>query len=350
MGDNDRNESAIAPQGIPRRRRGRLLLLAGVSLTALALLLGFLFRDRLLSRWRGEDDLGNRFPPGALADYLPEDSEAVLTVNVRQLRESRVGRQHLAPILQHLIRQAGGRLRWMDLLGIKPLEDLDSLQISFAPNAGGQPLWLVRARLDRSRIQIGPDKLQETKLNHFRIWECTDRETRRTTLLAPVGDILVVSEARGRVLSALKQASDPRPIAVRDATLREMLAKVDRRQSLWLAASIKSLGSLAGIEDYFLKMVLRPRLAHADSVHGGITCAEDVQVELHFRSATEERAARLETDLQAMREAAPGFELLLGRKKELLPLLRLLSSASINREGNKVLLRSRLLERMKDEG
>lgn len=342
MGDNDRNDPAVATEGISRRRPWRILLLIGATLAALTLLLGFLFRDRLLSRWRNEHNLGNRFPPGALTDYVPEDSEAVLTVHVRQLRQSPVGRQQLAPILQYLIRQAGGRLRWIDLLGISPLEDLDSIQISFAPGVGGQPLWLVRGRLDPSRLQIGPNKLQETNFDRFRVWEYVDLEAKRTTLLVPVGDVLVVSESRGRLLATLKQASDPRRITVRDVTLREMLAKVDRRQTLWLAASIENLGSLVGIEDYMVRVVLSPLLAYAESVHGGLTCAEDVQVELHFRSATVDSAASLEARLREIREAAPGLSLLLGSKKEFVPLLRLLGSAKINREDNRVLMRSQL--------
>jgi hypothetical protein len=343
MGDNDRNDPAMARDGNPRRRPWRMLLLTGAALAALALLLGFLFRERLYSRWRAEDDLGNRFVPGALADYVPEDSEAVLAVQVRQLLESPLGRKHLAPILQYLIRQAGGRLRWMELLGVNPLEDLDSIQITFAPAAGGQPLWLLRGRFDRSRILIGPDKLQETSLDRFRVWQCTDRQAKRTTLLAPVGDTLVVSESRDRVLAALKQASNPRPIAVRDATLLEMLARVDRGQSLWLAASIKSLGAIDGIDDYLLKQILRLLREHAESVYGGVTCAEDVQVELHFRAATPQSAEMLATDLQNISEVALGLAMpLFGRKKELVPVFRLLGSGKINREQNQVLLRCRL--------
>lgn len=342
MGDNDRNDPACATDGIPRRRPWRLSLLAGGILAVLALFLSFLFREQLLSRWRDTDALGNRFPPDSLADYVPENSEAVLAVDVRQLLESPVGRQHLAPAMQRLLRQAGGRLRWMDLLGIKPLEDVDYLQIAFAPAAGDQPLWLLRCRLDRSRLQIGPDKLQETDLDRFRVWQCSDREARRMTLLAPVADRLVVCDSRGPMLAALNQAADPRPLMVRDANLREMLAKVDRRQSLWLAASFRSRGNIAEIDDYLLKMVLRPLLAHADSVHGGISCAEDVQGELHFRSATPERAAKLETDLRSICEAAPGASWLLGRRKEFSPLLRLLGSSKIEREGNTVLLRCQL--------
>lgn len=341
MGENDRIDPSIAMDGSAHRPLRRLPLWAGVTLAALTVLLCFLFRDWLLNRWRGVDDLGNRFPPGALLDYVPEDSEAVLAVNVRSLLESPVGNR-LMPLLQQMIRRGERQLPWMDLLGLNPIDDLDSLQISFAPGTSGEPLWLARGRLDRSRIQIGPDKLQETTVDHFRVWEYTERRPKRRTWIAPVGDMLVVSETPGRALSALKQASAPRPIAVRDATLRELLTKVDRRQSVWLAASIKSLGSIAGIEDPFLKLVLRPLLEHSESVYGSIACREDVQVELHFRAATAEGAQRLEAVLQSMCEAAPGLGYLLGRQKELLLLLRLLGSGKTHREGNEVLLHCEL--------
>lgn len=349
MGDYGTNDPTKDMQGVPRRRLWRTCLLAGVLGAALALLLGFLFRDGLLRIWRGDNDTSNRFPSGVLADYVPEDSEAVLAVNVRTLRESPLGWQQLGPSVQQLLRQAERRLRWLDLLGLKPLDDLDSLNISFAPAIGGEPLWLARGRLDRSRIQTGPNKLHEATLDHFRVWEYVDRPAKQTTLLTPVGDMLIVSETRSRLLAALQQASDPWPVAVRDATLRQLLGQVDRQQSLWLAASIKSLGAIAGIDNYLLKLVLRPLLAHAESVYGGISCGEDVRAEFHFGASTDEDAARLETALQSICETAPGAALFLGRQKELLPLLRLLGAAKIRRDGKMILLRSRLTETQREE-
>lgn len=341
MGDNDRIDTPLARDGSPHRRPWRFLVLFAVTLLALTVLVGFFFRDWLLSRWRAEDDRINRFAPDALRDYVPEDSGAVLGVDVRELRESPVGRR-LAPSLQQLIRQGGSRLRWIDLLGLNPLEDVDSLHISFAPGIGGEPLWLARGRLERSRIQIGQDKIRETTLDHFRVWDYIDPRAKQTTLLAAVGDTLVVSETPGRVLAVLKQASAPQPLVVRDDVLRQLLTKVDRRQSLWLAASLKSLGSSAEIDDPVLKLVLRQLLAHAESVHGGITCTEDIRLEFHFRAATEDRAKRLEAELQRLCEAAPGAGLLLGRNKALLPLLRLLGSGQTRRDGNEVRLSCRL--------
>ncbi len=340
MGDNDRNDPLVATDGRSRRRLGRLFFLAGLVFAGLVLA-GFLFRDRLSHLWHSQDDQGSRFPSGVLADYVPEDSQVVLAVNMRQLREAPAGHQ-LAPALQQLIRRAGGRLHWLDLLGIHPIEDIDNLLISFAPTSGGEPVWLIRGRFDRSRMQFGPDALQETTLDRVRVWETTDRREKRTTIVAPVGDMLVISEARVRVQAALKQASNPRSVSVRDATLRELLTKVDRRQTVWLAAALKRLGPvLTEIDDYWLKLLLRPVLARAESVYGEIQCAEDVRAELHLRSATEEEAIQLEKSLENLRALAGEGASLLVRRKEWQPLLRLLSAGEIHRDGTMILLRCR---------
>ncbi|MHB1425501.1 MAG: hypothetical protein ACYC3I_20225 [Gemmataceae bacterium] len=342
MRDNDSNDPSSALEGVSRRLPRRGLVLVGAMAAGLALVLAFLFRDWLPRAWRGDDDLGKRIPPGALADYVPEDSEAVLAVNVRQLLESPLGRRPLLPPLRHLLDLVEQRLRWLDLARINPLEDLDTLRISFAPAADGQPLWLARGRFDRTRFQRGADKLQETTLDQFHVWEYSDRAAKRTTLLAPLGDMLVVSETRESVRAALRQAFDPQPIRVRDAVLRELLTKVDRRQSVWLAASIKSLGPISGIDNLLLKMLLRPVLAHAESVQGGIVRNEDVQAVLHFRTATEQDAAQLEMDLNSVRDLAREGSWLLGRQKELLPLLHLLGTSQISRDGTMILWRCRL--------
>lgn len=342
MGGNDRNNPLAAMDGIPRRRLRNLLLLTGLLLAGLGLG-GFLFRDRLQHLWHIEDDLGKRFPPGALAEYVPEDSQAVLAVNVRQLQESPAGRQQqqLAPAVQLFIHRSGGRVHWIDLLGINLFDDLDTILISFAPATGEEPLWLIRGRLDRSSMQIGPNKLHETSLDRFRVWEYSDRREKRTTIIAPVGDMVVVSESRVRMRAALEQASNPRPLVVRNRALDELLTKVDRQQALWFAASFKELGPLTEIEDYWLKLLLRPLLAHAESAYGEITCADDLRAELHFRAATAEEAGQLEMSLESIRNIVREGASLLIRQKELLPLLRLLGAGEIHRDGTMILLNCR---------
>lgn len=342
MGDQEKQDSAMATDSIPHRGRRRLFVLAGETAACCSVLLAVLLIAWMIRAWRGGDeDPGVRFPPGVLADYVPEDSAAVLAVNTRQLKESPIGRQGLKPFLRQLAMQAEGRLPWLELTGINPLEDFDTLLISLAADGGGEPVLLARGRFDRSRFQIGADKLRAQLVDGFRVWEHSDRSAEPTTLLAAVGDTLVVSKARSRVQAALRHARDPQPIQVRDVTLRQFLMKTDRRQSVWLAASIKRLGPISGIDDYLLKMILRPLLAHAESVYGGVTCSEDLRAELHFSTNTDEDADQLETDLKSLCEAAPGAALL-GRQNELLPLLRLLAASQIRREGKILVLSCRL--------
>lgn len=341
MGHENSNDCANAMDGAPRRWR-RILLPAGAILAGLVLLLGIVFREEILRSWPWGEGRANPFPPGVLADYVPADSEAVIAVNIRSLLASPAG-QRLTPSLRQLVRRGEQQLRWMEPLGIKPFDDLYYLQISFAPSGGGQPLWLARGRWDRSRFQIGPDQLREKMVDHFRVLEYADRSSKRTTLFALAGDALVVSDTPTRVLAALKQASDPQPLTVRDTTLRELLEKIDRRQGLWFAASFKHLAPVADFYSVWMNMILTPLFQHAESVYGGLTCADDLRAELHFRTATEESAAKLEAGLQVIiREVVPGAALLMSRQQELLPLLHLLGSGETSRDGRTVSLRCRL--------
>ncbi len=306
------------------------------------LIAAFFFRDALWNWWTGGLEAEDHFATGALDDYVPEDSEAILVADLRSLLQSPVGRRHLKPIVQQLLRRTDALPRWLELLGVNPENDLDLIRISFAPGSGGSPLWLMRGRFDRTRAHIGPDKLREKRLGRYRLWEYNDTAAKQTTLLALAGDTLIVGETQDRVREALEQAHDPRSISVRDATLGTLLTKVDRRQPLWVAASIKSLGSIANIDNYLLRMVVNPLFQNANSLYGGVKVADDLRLELTVATTTAEQADRLQFDLRDMRDAAPGAALLLGDQKELAPLLRLLGSTKIGREGKVLRLHGRL--------
>ena len=143
---------------------------------------------------------------------MPQDSEAVLFVNVRQLSETPRGRQHLAPLIRHLFEQAAKRLRWFDYANINPLSDLDTLRISFAPVRADNRY--CRCRSDRS-LSLS-DRSGLNSRNSRSIISVSqghnEHAAKRTTLLAPLGDMLVVGETRDSVQAALRQAIDPQPI------------------------------------------------------------------------------------------------------------------------------------------
>ncbi len=336
---NDPSCGTSNETGRPRRARWISVVFASAVVLTVAV---FILRNSFWDWWTGGLEGEEPFASGALDDYVPEDSEALLVADLHALLQSSVGRQRLKPILQRLLRQSDALPRWMEMLEVNPENDLDLVRISFAPGSGAAPLWLMRGRFDCSRAHIGPEKLRERRLGRYRLWEYTESAAKRTVLIALAGDTLIAGETQERVREALEQARDPHSISVRDATLGKLLTKVDRRQPLWLAASMKSLGSIANIDNYLLRMVVNPLLQNADSLYGGVKVADDLRLELTIGTTTAEQADRLQIELRSLREAAPGAALLLGDQKELTPVLRLLGTSKVSREGKILRLHSRL--------
>ncbi len=280
------------------------------------------------------------FPPDALAGYLPADSTVVLALNVRPLLDAPVVRTRLGPALRNLLRRGANGEPWIDLAGIDPFADIEQIQVSFAAGDPAHPLWLVRGRFSRARFQVGPDKLRP-RIEHGRgIYEYTDPDF-GPTLLAPVGDTLVVSAVPGRLDDALAHAAEPRPVRFRYPALAALLKQVDQKQAVWLAASLADFGAVGGLKDWALSVVLRPVLAHAQTVSGGIALTDDVRAAFAFRARDEDGARRLEEDLKREAEAARGFSLFV-RDEDLLPVFQLLATGTTTREGDGVSLRCRL--------
>jgi hypothetical protein len=322
----------------PVRRRKAAVVLAAVAALVVGLTLAF------WKPWRGypEGPVVEHFPEGALDGYLPEDARGVLTVNLRPLLAAPAAREHFRKPLEQLIGRGEREHPWMGLLGVAPLTDLDRIQVVFCSRDRDRPLWLARGRFDAARLQTGPGKLRERIDEGFRVYEYPDPAAGRVTTLALAGDTLAASDDRARVYAALVYAAGSRKAVRVDPALEELLRKVDRGQVLWLAVSFDKLGRVGRLPSLGLDLMLRPVLNHARSARGGVTCGEDVRAEFHFEARDEAGADRLETGVRSACEAAGGASLLPGIEPHLLPLLRLLATGEVTRDGLEVRLRCRL--------
>jgi hypothetical protein len=320
------------------RRRKAAAVLAAVTALAVGLILPF------WKPWRSypEAPVVEHFPEGALDGYLPEDARGVLTVNLRPLPAAPAARKQFRKPLEQLIGRGEGDHPWMGLLGVDPFTDLDRIRVVFCTRGPDRPLWLARGRFDPARFQTGPGKLRERVEDGFRVYEYTDPAGGRVTTLALAGDTLAASDDRARVYAALAYAAGSRKAVRVDPALVKLLGKVDRGQALWLAVSLDKLGHVGRLPSLGLELMLRPVLKHARSARGGVTCAEDVRAEFHFEARDEAGADDLETGLRSACETAAGASLLFRIEPDLLPLLRLLATGEVTRDGLEVRLRCRL--------
>ena len=220
------------------------------------------------------------------------------------------------------------------LLGVEAAVDVDAVRLAFSPGDHGRPLVLLRGRFDRAHFSTGPGKLEELKLNGFRLYR-HENEGRDLTL-ALAGDTLVVCLSRARVVAALLHAAGKGATPLDNQRLKGILDKLDRKRAIWLAADLVKLGA----PPLEFEAVLRPVFAETDALSGGVTSEAEARVEIDFAARTEANAARLEEHLKAVvKVAAGGAVFMLDENKK--SLLQLFASAEITRRGTEIRLRSR---------
>jgi hypothetical protein len=284
------------------------------------------------------------FPADALADYLPPDAVGLLTVNVRQILDSPTVAGPLRDGLARLIHKDSGGQQWLHLLGIDPLADVDCFQMIYRRGAPGQPLVLTRGRFQPARFRLGADGLQEVRDgpgDQFRLYEFRDADEERATALALAGDYLVACDSRRSVVDALNAALAPDKVTAADKSLHQALARVDRKQEVWLSVPLARLGPIPRLSNKGLELILRPVFRLATNVEGGLSCDKDVRGEFRFTTATDQDAEQLDTALKSVCELAQTAPLLLGKDKDVKPFLALLATGATSRVGTSVVLRCR---------
>jgi hypothetical protein len=288
------------------------------------------------------------FPGGALQQYLPGDTAAVFTLDVKRWRETSAAGKGLHDTLQYLFGKDEMGRGWLPLTGIEPLRDLDEVRLLLSSHAVFDPLVILRGRFDPSCFQTGAGELSRCLVDavgsRFALFEYHDRWRGEIVALAPAGEYLVVCDARAPVLAALRHAAAPSPTASLDRRLSRLLEKVDRRHTFWLAVSLEQLRPVPKLNNKALELILRPILQYADSIEGGLTLADEMRAEFVFQTRNEVVAQNLEELLRSSCDVAQGVPLLSGVDPALRPLFQLAGSGEVTREGTALRLRCRLAE------
>lgn len=286
-------------------------------------------------------DLKHDFPPGALDGYVPEDAAAVFDLRVRQLLDSPVVRTHLRPQVGGLLARDASSARWLSLVGVSPLADVDEVRAVVSRADPGRPLLLLRGRFDESRFRTGPDQLRLAPRDGFRVYESRGPGT-ALTYLAPAGDYLLTCASADRLLAALRHALYSGSLLPRDSRLRELNATSPGGRALWLAVSFGALGRVPKLTNLGFEALLRPVIENAAGVEGNMTAGDDLAATFRFEARDEETAAKLEEVLRSACEVAQGAALLHGVDDDLTPVFELLGTGEVTLDGTCVVVRCRL--------
>lgn len=246
--------------------------------------------------------------PARAADIeklLPDDTTAVLTINVGQILDSAVVKKYVLPDIEAKVNTEVGKV--VRLLGLNPVKEISAVTFA-SPGGSDQNKWLgvVSGSFDPGRIQSAvdqfskgrPDAVAVHRQGEVRIYEDLSNKDDQSSWPKYFALLdrhtLVASPNKDYVTGAVARAAGKQESKL-DAGLRALLAKQDPKQSLWLAAVAskemrQQLAKNGGAKDFADKI---------QSLSGGVTLAEDVRLNLRVQTSDPNAARQVRQSLEA---------------------------------------------------
>lgn len=223
--------------------------------------------------------------------YLPEDSETVLNLNVRQILDSQIIKKNFLEPAQEALR---GNDQVQDILkdlGFDPFKDLDRIVIA-APGGTEKDRGLVilHGRFDVAKFktkgeQVAKDYSENLKIHKILggkhvLYEVNVPDMDDPLFVALAGrDTLLASPGKDYVVDALKKSQDlsKNKPALKDKKFQTLLEKVDTRQSLSLAV-VKNPDIQKALES--VPGDIKGMIEKIQALGGGLTISDEIKLEL----------------------------------------------------------------------
>src|SRR5437868_13847798 len=251
-----------------------------------------------------------RAAEASVEKLFPDDTQAVLTVNVRQILDSAVVKKFVLPDVEAKLNTEVGKV--VRLLGLNPVKEISA--VTFAtPGGSDSAKWIgvVSGEFDPARIQSAvdqfakgrPDAVAVHQQGNVRIYEdlsSKDGQTNWPRYFALLDrHTLVASPNKDYVTAAVGRAAGKQASKL-DPGLQTLVEKQDPKQSLWLAAVAskemrQQLAKNGGAKDFADKI---------QSLSGGLTLTDDIRLNVRVQTSDPNAARQLRQQLEAGKAVA----------------------------------------------
>lgn len=241
---------------------------------------------------------------------LPDGSELVVFVNVRQLLDAPLVVHSLLPEFKMAWEKDGFKPRAVaQLLKFDPFKDVASITLATpVKQAADKALLIVHGRFDVDAFQTaaeiyanrGADDFKAHKQNALRYFEFKEPRSGRagfaafldkeTFVAAPSADVLLAAAARHRDRKAPRVAKE----------LEALLNKVDGTQTFWLAGVVAD--DLK--KELVSNPVVRKTVDALQSIQGGISIAEGIRGDLRIQTSEAHAASEVRKLLEGIKSLA----------------------------------------------
>jgi len=291
---------------------------------------------------------------GLLDPYLPDDSEVVVTVNVRQILGSPLVKKHGLQKAREALKDLDQVEAVLKDLGFDPFKDLERVTVAGPGGAEkDRGLLIVHGSFNLAKFKSKgeeaardyPDYLKIHKVPDVRagathvVYEVSPPDADTTIFVALSGkDTLLASLGKDYVVDALKKAARKAKPALKNKEMQGLLEKMDENQSVSVAALGSALTKGGGGP-----AAVKAQAEKVEAVGGGVTVGEDLKVEVALATKTAEGAKELHDSLdKGLKQALALLSVLTSAQKELNPALEVVKALRVTIKGKVVTLKGRV--------
>ncbi len=264
--------------------------------------------------------------------FLPANTQAVITVNVKQMLECPLVKKDL-PKLQEQIKSNAEATKRLTALGFDPFKDLDSITIGAAGVEDNEQVVIVaRGKFDTAKFKALADKEKDNVKTHMvngqAIYEANVPGQQKPLFMALVdGNTIVAGMKQSDVADAFEIKAGKKKSEVKK-DLQGLLAKSNPSQSL----SVVMLGSALGNGIPFGDKV--------ENINGGVILGDDIKTSFVITTKDAESAKGLSELLQQALEQGKQFVAIFAQQqKELEPLAGLINVLKVEAKENLVTIK-----------
>jgi len=224
-----------------------------------------------------------------LDPYLPEDTESILNLNVRQLLDSELVKKYFLKLAQDELRENEEIQSILKDLGFDPFKDLERIVVATPVSTErDRGLVIAHGRFDVAKFKAKGEEAAKDYPDHLKIHKILGGKQLLYEVLFPQQDepifvaiasrdTILISPGKDYILNALKKSGKDTKPTLKNKQFQELLEKVDARQSLSLVMVAnpditKTLKKAPGdIKDMIEKI---------RAVAGSLTISDEIKLEL----------------------------------------------------------------------
>lgn len=239
---------------------------------------------------------------------LPDDTDVIISINLRQILESGVAKKHALQDLEKGFKSNPEAQKVLDQLGLDPMKDIFSVTLATSGTGGQNGLAIVHGSFDPAKIHAAadgvakahPEILKFQKENNTRVYEIKDASQPLPYFAALLNkEVLVIAPSRANIIDAVgKSAGKKEPKLAKN--LQELINKLDGKQSLWVAALAsqdlkKQLAQNETTKDFANQL---------QSLSGGVTLTDDVKIDLRLATSDPIAARGIREKMEGLKALA----------------------------------------------